>query len=168
MELQLFRYDEPMIEEEMQFLYRKEHRERRQFYMIMRVFVVMCLICPFGACWVPDEPFNRADPHYHFSLVHYLAGLVFMFCFAGTAVYISYRRTLYKVQADIRHRTKTIEQTGITRKQYMPSNNTYYFYLESPNKLSIEVKEEDYRSMDIGDELNIEYTTYSKLYLGYF
>lgn len=168
MQLQLYRYNEPLVPEEVAFLTRKEVRERKQFYKIIQIFSVFCMICPLAASWVPDEPFNKLDPHYHFSILHYLAGLVFICCFAGTVVYVSYRRTLYKVQEDLKHQTKTIEQTQITRKQYMPLNNTFYFYLNSPNKLSIEVKQDDYHTMDQGDELNIEYTTYSKLYLGYF
>ena len=167
-QLQLYRYNEPLVPEELSFLRRKEVRERQQFKKVIRIFAVVSCIIPFGACWVPDEPFNRLDPHYHFSLLHYFAALLFMCCFAGTVVYISYRRTLFKVQEGLKYQTKTIEQTHITRKQYMPLNNTYYFYLNSPNKLSIEVKQNDYQTMDQGDELNIEYTTYSKLYLGYF
>jgi hypothetical protein len=50
----------------------------------------------------------------------------------------------------------------------MPQNNTYYLYLSSAVKLSIEVSIDDYRQVAEGDELNIEYTTYSRFYLGYF
>jgi hypothetical protein len=50
----------------------------------------------------------------------------------------------------------------------MPVNNSYFFYLSSAIKLSIEVEEYDYRRLEKGDEVNIEYTTFSQMYLGYF
>jgi len=70
--------------------------------------------------------------------------------------------------ADIRQRTKTIETAHILRKQYMARSDGYYFYIDSPNKMSIQVTIDDYQRLDTGDEVNIEYYTNSKLYLGYF
>lgn len=61
-----------------------------------------------------------------------------------------------------------IEKTHITEKKYMPQNDSYYFYLDSPTKLSIEVSQDDYRKLDIGDEINIEFGRYSKEYFGYY
>ena len=66
------------------------------------------------------------------------------------------------------YKRQTIERVNVTRKQYMPQNNTYYLYLSSPVKLSIEVSIDDYRQVGEGDELSIEYATHSKFYLGYF
>ncbi|RYE23471.1 MAG: hypothetical protein EOP51_10405 [Sphingobacteriales bacterium] len=160
----LIRYNEPLEAEEIAFLQRKETRERRQFYKVIRVLMILCFVCPFIVAW-----FRAADGAENpFSYQAYFIGVVFLLCFAGTGVYIAYRRSLYQLHADLRNLTKTVECTHITRKQFMPHNNTFYFYLDSPNKLSIEVSEADFRSMEAGDELNIEYTTYSRQYLGYF
>jgi hypothetical protein len=163
-QLQLYRYNEPLEKEELAFLLKKEVKERKQFYKLIRVLMVFCFVCPFIIGWfraLNDVP----DP---FSYLFYFSSVLFLTCFSGFAVYMGYSISLRRVQEDLRIGTKTIEQTTITRRQYVPHNNTYYFYLSSPNKLSIEVKVDDYHTMKDGDELSIEYTTYSKMYLGYF
>lgn len=164
MQLQLLRHNEPLDADEVAFLRRKEERERKQFYKLIRRLMLFAFIIPFAMAW-----FRAAEgDELAFSFARYFFGVFFLLVFTSVVTYIAYHRTLRRVQFDIKHRTKTIESTHITRKQYMPHNNTYYFYLDSPNKLSIEVQEHDYRRMDSGDELSIEYTTYSKQYLGYF
>lgn len=164
MPLQLYRHNEPMSDEELVFLRRKERKERSSLYRVMRILMIFCFVCPFVVAWLRAFA-EQPDP---FSPAYYFGGVAFLMCFAGLAVYIAYSHTLKKVQSDIRHRTKTIERTHITRKQFMPHNNEFYFYLDSPHKLSIEVSEADFRSLEKGDEINIEYTTYSQFYLGYF
>jgi hypothetical protein len=164
MSVELIRYNEPMDGDELAFLYRKEEKERMQFYKVIRILMILSFICPFVIAWFRAVE-GQEDP---FSYLHYFVGVVFLLCFSGAGVYLAYHRNLKRVQQDIKISTKTIELTHITRKQYMPQNNTYYFYLDSPNKLSIEVNEEDYRRLEQGDEVNIEYTTFAKLYLGYF
>jgi hypothetical protein len=163
-QVQLYRYNEPLEKEELAFLVRKEEKERKQFYKLIRIFMVFCFVCPFIIVWF--RAWN--DVENPFSYGFYFGSVFFLACFGGFAVYMGYRISLWKVQKDLQVGTKTIERTTITRKQYMPHNNTFYFYLSSPNKLSIEVKGEDFHSMKDGDELSIEYTTYSKMYLGYF
>lgn len=164
MSLELIRYNQPLDIEELEFLTKKENKERVQFYRIFRYFMIVSFIAPFILAWFRAVD-GQEDP---FSYSYYFLGVLFLLVFSGGTLYVSYYFTLRKVQADIRDRTKTIEYTHITRKQYMPHNNSYYFYLNSPNKLSIEVSEGDFHSMESGDELSIEYTTHSKLYLGYF
>lgn len=162
--MQLYRYNEPLEKEELAFLVKKEEKERRQFYKLIRVFLVFCFVCPFVVVWF--RAWNGVENP--FSYLFYFGGVLFLVCFCGFAVYMGYRMSLYKVQQDLRAGTKSIERTTITRRQYMPQNNTYYFYLSSPNKLSIEVSVDDYHAMKDGDELSIEYTTCAKMYLGYF
>ncbi len=164
MQLQLYRHDEPMDAEELLFIQKKEEKERASLYKVVRILMVFCFICPFVVAWLRA----LAQVPNPFSMLYYFSSVLFLLCFAGGAVYIAYSRTLKKVQSDVRHRTKTVERTHITRKQFMPHNNMYYFFLDSPNKVSIEVSQEDYYRLEKGDELNIEYTTYSKFYLGYF
>ncbi len=164
MMLQLVRYNETMDAEELAFLQRRELLERTQFMRVLKVIMVVCFICPFGISWGRAIA-GVANP---FSYTHYFLGVLFLLCFSGFILYLSYYRDLRKIRSDLHHQTKTVEQTQITRKQYMPQNNMHYFYLASPTKLSIEVSPDDYETMQLGDELNIEYTTHAKLYLGYF
>lgn len=157
-------YDQPLEPDELEFLERKDEKDTRQFYRIMKIFMLFSFIIPFGIAWfrVLDGTENP------FSMLFYFASVAFLLAFSGFCSYLAYRRTLQKIKNDIRDKTKTIEQTHITRKQYMPHDKKYYFYLDSPNKLSIEVSEGDYYSMHEGDEMSIEYSTHARLYLGYF
>ena len=103
-----------------------------------------------------------------FSYLNYFAGVAILGSLAGAGTFISYRNNLYTIQRDLRKGTKTIERTTITRKRFMPQTNTCYFFLDSPTKLSIEVSQEYFDRLGAGDEVNIEYSTYGKAYLGYF
>lgn len=164
MQLQLYRHYEPLEPDELAFLKRKEANDRTATYKIVRVLMIFCFVIPYILSWFRATN-GVPDP---FSYKWYFAGVFYLLCFMAVCLYIAYHRTMRKLHQDIRHKTKTIERTLITRKQYVPHNNTYYFYLNSPTKLSIEVSQGDYYALDKGDEVNIEYTTYSNLYLGYF
>ncbi|HTN46810.1 MAG TPA: hypothetical protein VL098_10725 [Flavipsychrobacter sp.] len=164
MDVHLIKYKTALSKDELSFLKQKEMKERKQLYKVVRVLMIMCFICPFAGAWIKALKGDELA----FSYLYYFLGVTFLMFFSGIGVFMSYRAHLYKVRQDIRHATKTVETVQITRKQYMPSNNTYYFYLSSPVKLSIEVEEEYYRSLEKGDQVNIEYTPYSKQYLGYF
>ncbi len=164
MKRQLIRHKEPLNAEERTFLRKKEWRERKQFLKVIRAMLLLCFLIPFLFSWyraIEDVP----DP---FSYSYYFLGVLILVCFSGTIVWVVYSSNLRKLQTDIRKNKKTVEQVRITRKQYMKVNNTFYFYLNSPVKLSIEVSAEDYSRMEEGDEINIEYTPESKFYLGYY
>lgn len=157
-------YTEQLSFEELSFLEEKEQKDKGQFYLIMRIVVTASLIIPFLYSWY--RAFEGEDNP--FSPIYYFAGLAVTVTVALIAGYILYKKGLYKLRVDLKEQTKTIENTHITRKQYMPRNNAYYFFLDSPTKLSIQVSEADYNNMQKGDELNIEYATHSKFYFGYF
>jgi len=160
----LIRYSEALNAEELAFLRKKELRERRQFVKVIRVLLLLCFICPFVLAWYNAFE-GVAEP---FSYGYYFLGVLFLMCFSGVAVWIVYNSNLRKLQADISHHTKTVEQAHIVRKHHMAMNDTFHFYLDSPVKLSIEVSEHDFNRLEQGDEVNIEYTTHAQLYLGYF
>ena len=157
-------HNELLSPDELRFLVEKDGKETRNFYKAISIFMVICFIIPFAIAW-----YKAIDgEEYAFSYTSYFLGVGYLLAFLGVGAWFAYRRTLYKIKKDIHHRSKTVERTHITRKQYMPHNHTYYFYLASPNKLSVEVTENDYYMLNDGDELNIEYSTHAKLYFGYF
>lgn len=164
MSIELIKYRQPLNKDELTFLQRKEEKERKQLYKIIRVFMLLSFICAFIVAIV-KAIIGDPDP---FSMKSYFGGVLYLMGFSGVGIFWSYYNNLRKVQQDIKHKTKTVERTFITRKQYMPLNNEYYFFLSSAIKLSIEVSEVDYRRFNDGDEINIEYTTYSNFFLGYF
>lgn len=164
MSTQLIRYKEPMNYDELAFLYKKEAHERGQYYRFIRLAMILSFLCPFVIAWFRAIEGMKAP----FSYIHYFAGVFVLLSLSGVATWMAYKRNLQKIQHDLHYKMKTIEQTHIMRKQFMPHNNTYHFYIDSPIKLSIEVTQNDYHRLDSGDELSIEYATYSQLYLGYF
>ncbi len=162
--MELVKYLEPLNVEELTFLKKKEERDRHYFYRAVRAILIICFLIPFLIAWAGALS-GRPNA---FSYLRYFAGVLFLLCFAGLCTYISYYYYLRKVQLDIRYRSKTVERTQITQKKFMAMNGVYYLYINSPVKLSIEVTEVDFHRLEDGDEVNIEYTTYSQQYLGYF
>jgi len=157
-------YNELLNAEELAFLERKELRERKQFYKVVRMLILLSFICPFVLAWY--KAIDGVPNPFGYGV--YFLGVLFLLGFSGFALWIVYRSNLGKVRADIAGGSKIVEQVRITRKQHMAVNNSFYFYLDSLVKLSIEVSEKDFHQLSEGDEVNIEYTANAKLYLGYF
>ena len=157
-------YTEALTEEELLFLVRKERRERRQYYKAYRMLMFLSFIIPFAGAWyrATDGAPNA------FSKMKFFAAAGVLLSISTFSTYLTYRVNLRKVQLDIKQKTKTIERNRITRKLYIGTKNTWYFYITSLIKLSIEVSQVDYERLNEGDEVSIEYTTHSRLYLGYF
>ncbi len=161
---ELRRYTEPLELSELDFLLRKESKERKQYYKIFSLLMTGCFLIPFAGAWV--QAYEGA-PH-AFSPFRYFLAVAVLLCISGFATYFSYRVVHRKLQLDIRHRTKTIETNRITKKLYVQVKKAYYFYIDSGIKLNIEVSANDYERLNEGDEVSIEYTTHSRQYLGYF
>ncbi len=164
MSFELEKYNEPLEADEVVFLVDKERKERRQYLRVFSMLMVLSFIIPFAGAWY--RAFDGAPNA--FSAPRFFLSAGILLTISGTAVWTMYRVNLRRLQADIRNRTKTIECAHVVKKLYMPQNNTYFLYLDSTNKLSIEVQESDYHRLVTGDEINIEFATNSRLYLGYF
>jgi len=161
-ELEIFK--EPLEMDEVTFLVKKEEKERKQYFRAFSFLMIMCFIIPFAGAWyrAVDNAPNA------FSPLRYFLTTGILLTISCTAVYVVYRVNLRRIQADIKEKTKTVECAHVVKKIYMPQNNSYFLYLDSKNKLSIEVQEGDFRRLETGDEVNIEFTTNARLYLGYF
>ena len=170
-------YEEPMNESELSFLKKKEEKERRIFFRTVRNLSVLFIIIPCCLGIIMESITRRnatpaiaalrekEDPHVY---LYYFLGMVFLLLLVGVGSFVSYNRTLKRLLKDIRSGKKTVEQTTVSRKQFIESNNTYHFYLNSTFRLSIEVSKEDYENYAEGDEINIEYSSFSRNYFGYF
>jgi len=157
-------YKEPLETDEIVFLVKKEEKERKQYYRVFSLLMVLSFIIPFAGAWY--RAYDGAPNA--FSMPRFFVSAAILLAISASALYLVYKVNLRKVQTDIKERTKTIECAHVVRKLYMPQNNSYFLYLDSKNKLSIEVGENDYHRLDTGDEVNIEFTTHARLYLGYF
>ena len=161
-------YEEEMNEDELSFLHKKEAKESKQFYKVANLLMIFSFVVPFVFAWFRAVEDKENEYEIAFTTSNYFIGVASFLIISAIIMVLVYFRFLYKLQKDIKKRTKTVEHTHIKRKQYMPHNKTYYVYLDSPSRLSIEVSEDDYVNMREGDELNIEYTSIYKFYLGYF
>jgi hypothetical protein len=177
MQAPAYTYEEPMNESELSFLKKKEEKEKRTFIRTVRNLSVLFVIIPCCLGIIMESITRRndtaamaavreeQDPHVY---QYYFFGMLFLLLLVGVGSFVSYNRTLKRLSKDIRVGKKTVEQTIVSRKQFIESNNTYHFYLNSTFRLSIEVSKEDYESYAEGDEINIEYSSKSKNYFGYF
>jgi hypothetical protein len=161
---EIVRYLEPLNDDERAFLKRVEVKERGSIFKAVQILMSICFILPFAMAW-GEAIVGKPNP---FSVLRYFTGVAILGFLSAGGVFFAYRSKLYQLQRDLRESTKTVERTTITRKRYMPQNDTCYFYLNSPTKLSIEVSLEHFEQWQDGDELSIEYATNSKEYLGYF
>lgn len=161
---ELQRYDEPLDVTELAFLTRKEKKERKLYYKVYRMLMVMSFIIPFIGAWY--RAFDGAPNA--FSTIKFFVGAGVLLMISSVGTYMTYKFNLRMVQWDVKQGTKTVEVSHITKKQFVPHNNAYYFYLDSPNKMSIEVSPDYYHALKEGDEINIEYSTNAKFYFGYF
>ena len=161
---ELQRYVEPLSEGELSFLLRKEQKERRVYYKVFRILMIVSFVAPYIGAWyrVAEGAPNA------FSYPRFFVAAGILLSISSFSTWLTYRYNLRKLQLDILHRTKTIDTIHITRKIHVLQNSTYYFYIDSATKLSIEVSSTDFERLSEGDEVSIEYTTYSREYLGYF
>jgi len=155
---------EPLVDEELVFLIRKERRERRQYYKVFRLLMIVSFVMPYITAWYRA---TEGAPNAFSKMKFFVSAGVLLFI-STFSTYVTYRVHLRKLQLDIRDKTKTIETNHITRKVYVGTKDAYHFYIDSLTKLSIEVSRADFERMKEGDEVSIEYTTHSRQYLGYF
>ncbi len=103
-----------------------------------------------------------------FSWENYFITLALLSLLFYIAVRFSRSGELSKIQLDLRQKTKIVERVTIEKKTFLPHNNTFHFYLNSAQKLSIQVEQSDFAVLSEGDEINIEYSKNAGVYFGYF
>ena len=158
--MELVRYLEPLSDDERAFLKRKETRDRRQLYRSVQMLLLICFALPFAMAWGKAIA-GKPNP---FSYANYFAGVAILGSLTMIGAFIAWRNNLHRIQLDLQKGTKTVERAVITGKRFMPQTNTCYFFLDSPTKLSIEVRQQHFDELKVGDEVNIEYSTYGKAY----
>lgn len=170
-------YTEPMTESELDFIKEKKEIDAPKFYRILRILGLIFITIPLLGAIMTEitKYYNRNASKELRDRIEYenpisgyvVAFFIFIIIIVVIAV-VAYNRSIKKLLLDLKNKTKIIEQAEIKRKLYVKQNGTYFFYLDSPNKLSIEVSARDYELLQEGDEINIEYSFYSRIYFGYF
>lgn len=155
---------EPLSNDEINFLTQKQEKERRAFYFGMKIMIVVCLAMPLFVAYMVNFE-ERPKLTYWEAYTYSQIIMVLIFIFVMIASYV---RKLLFINLDLKHQQKIIESVEIQEKKYMPQNQSCHFYINSQIKLSIEVSQNDFMLFEVGDEINIEYSQYSKEYFGYF
>lgn len=172
-----YRYEEQMEPSEFSFLQEKAIKERGMLSRVVRNLSVIFIILPCSMGIILEslkryrlspalrEIEDKEDPYF---VRNYFIAMIVLLLMVAISSLVYYYRNLWKVKKDLKRNLKSIEETVIERKQFIESNNSYHFYITSQTQLSIEVSKEDFTKFEEGDEINIEYSTYSKIYFGYF
>lgn len=154
--------------DELEFIERRYRSESKIYMRTMNVMLVLGTLAPLIFC-IGALFFMPADDVSLPRLYRmYFIGLLAMLLFVGLIAFVSYREKLLDYQKDKKHKCKVIELTNVSQKKYMKLNNTYHFYLTTPNKYTIEVAPADFEKWQLGDEISIEYSQYAKEYFGYY
>ena len=164
MENRQLTYTEPLEASELLFLINKVNDEQKQYLKIYGILVIMSFVFPLAGSWYRETDYSELQ----FSGFRFICSTAVLLFISTFSTYSTYRVFLRKIKLDVRRKTKTIEGQKIIRKLFVPLNKTYHFYLDSQIKMSIEVSAQFYNQLNEGDEVNIEYSTYSKEYFGYF
>ncbi len=165
-------YQERLTDEELDFLTRKAYSTRSNYFKVVRLFYLISLIILVILISVytfaPESTDPEAVETARVSPSFFIIATILLMVIVTLVSILGYHQNVGKIFKDIKQKNKTIEQTVVSRKKYMPHNNTFHLFLQSASKLSIEVTEAEYSLYNKGDEINIEYASVSKYFLGYF
>ena len=155
---------EPLEEDEMIFVAKKYEKASKEYLRIMNLFLIASGLIPLILAISFGIVLNDIRMFYRVFTIS-LISLITFFCIVSVIFYFI---QVYAVFKDKKFNTKTLERCNISKKNYVEINHSFHFYLNSEVKYSIEVTENDFNLFNLGDEINIEYTTFSKEFLGYY
>lgn len=162
-------YQEAMSVSELAFLKKKASKEEHAFQRILKIMLFGAVIISFAGAWKNIQKEGKVfNTETIFSWENYFITLIILSFIFWISIRFSRSTELTKIKKDIRQKTKIVERVLITRKTFLPHNNTFHFYLNSLQKLSIQVEEQDFMTLSEGDEINIEYSKNAGIYFGYF
>lgn len=162
-------YQEAMSVTELAFLKKKASKEEHAFQRILKIMLFGAVIISFAGAWKNIQKEGKVfNTETIFSWENYFITLIILSFIFWVSIRFSRSTELTKIKKDIRQKTKIVERVLITRKTFLPHNNTFHFYLNSLQKLSIQVEEQDFMTLSEGDEINIEYSKNAGIYFGYF
>jgi hypothetical protein len=162
-------YFEVLSASELAFLEKTAGKQNRTYQKILRAMLLGAVIISFGGGWKNIYKEGKVlNTETVFSWENYCITLALLCILFYIAIRFSRNGELSKIEQDLRQKTKIIERVTIEKKTFLPHNNTFHFYLNSAQKLSIQVAEADFAILSEGDEINIEYSKNAGVYFGYF
>jgi hypothetical protein len=157
-------YQEPLTDAELGYLVRKAQSDRKQFVQVYRILFLLSLLFSYLGAIYRRYDFGPES----FSFLKFFVTFGILLSLSSISTWIVYRSSLHKIETDVREKQKTIEGHRINKKMFVPMKNTYHFFIDCPDKLSIQVNATDFGAYREGDEVFIEYASHSKEYFGYF
>lgn len=162
-------YQEALSLSELAFLKKKAGKEEHTFQKILKIMLMGAVVISFAGAWKNIQKEGKTfNTETIFSWENYFITLLTLSFIFWISIRFSRSTELTKIKKDIRQKIKIVERVIITKKTFLPHNNTFHFYLNSIQKLSIEVDEQDFMILSEGDEISIEYSKNAGIYFGYF
>lgn len=165
-------FEEPLNAEELAILEEKYASQRRfflRFYNIFgMVFLFIILIVFYAAISQPDEGIHSRiieKQHTIYFAKYMIPGLLLFFTLVCTS---HFSIAVGGLRKDIKDGVKIIEYVTVKRKNIMPADKTYHFYIISNFKTHLQVSKEVFELYRINDQLTIEYAPHSKTFLAYY
>ncbi|HTO14909.1 MAG TPA: hypothetical protein VLZ83_04025 [Edaphocola sp.] len=161
-------FEEEMKEHERNFIKNYVVGYNSGYYKFLKLLLLLSLILTtfvglvgtFSPIENPlQEPF---DPFVYIPIAISVILLLFGLVIFAEKVYT------YNFKRDLKHNLKLVVVVDIKEKLYVPLNKSFYFQVNYQKVKSIEVSYEDYKLFEVGDLIHIEFTKYSKTYLGYY
>jgi preprotein translocase subunit YajC len=169
MQIQNQYYYELLSEDEYAFLKKKARKDSRLYLHILRIMLIGAVLFSFAGAWKNIQKEGaKLETVTVFSWENYFITLVILLVLFYLSIRMLQSAELNKIKKDLRQNSKIIERVIIEKKTYLPHNHTFHFYLNSRQKLSIQVQENDFNNLAEGDEINIEYSKNAGIYFGYF
>ena len=132
---------------------------------IIIAFLLLLLYTIANFTYDPNRIYEEHETPLTTGFVLRLSGIIIlMFGVIFSGAYYFAIHSLFK---EIKNGKKVVAQVKIKSKKHMPHNDTYHLLLHNNLKKSIEVDANFYNSVNINDEINIEYTPSSEKVLGY-
>lgn len=165
-------FQEPLNAKEIAILEEKYASQRHfflKFYNIFgMIFLLIILIVFYAAIAQPDEGIHsriiEKQRTIHFAK-YMIPGILLFF----TLVCMShYSIAVGGLKKDIKDGVKIIEYVIVKRKNIMPADQTYHFYIISNFKTHLQVSKEVFEMYQINDQLTLEYAPHSKTFLAYY
>ncbi|MFM2192582.1 MAG: hypothetical protein RLZZ118_1539 [Bacteroidota bacterium] len=160
-------YQEQMTADEHQFISRRYHLESKAYMKIMNIVLIIGFA--FGTMMVLGENWHNVhepNPELHTHNAPFF--FLFILGFIALIAFATYFGIVYKLHLDSKNAIKTIAIENIIHKECIPERNLFMIHTQNAIKPIIEVNAEDYKRMNIGDEINIEYAAHSKEFFSYF
>lgn len=160
--------EEPLSQKEIDFIENLLERDSVGYFKVMRLIILVALIVGgiIGLIATFTTPANELEQQ--FSIRKFIITVSFSLLLILLMLIYGKKKYSWKYKQDLKNGLKLVLLLPIQRKQYVPINQTFFFYVDEPSVKVVEVSELDFHQFEQGDLIHVEVAKYSRTYLGYF